>query len=185
MGFFDSIKKAFHHPVDVNIKNELQFDYQVTAVPLQLELINKDKQQDLTITTITVEIERYQQRDNNGAPEYTNKETVNKVEQAATIILPVTGQPTYLNISVPCSISQVLTDGLQAAMPDNAVANGLASLAGSLEKAGHILNMNNNYAYKINVNVLDSEGNIIGYDNKPAYFVHPGEIRATKTFFGN
>lgn len=174
MGLFSAFKQAFHHPVDVNLISDKRFSFTETVLPLRLELINKDKKQDIIATSIITKLERTEQSKTGTSDTY-SPEMMLQTEQPVQITIPMTGETAYFDYSVASSFSAGLGEFAQTTAPDNPIAQGMASMLGKLGQVNAVLDMNKDYSYLLSIDVIDAQGTVVGFEHTQVFLLRPGE----------
>lgn len=179
MGFFDSIKNAFHHPIDVNIKSSLTFKASDTVIPIELEIINKEPEKQYVINEIVILLTKTLEERQDNSP--ASPREMFRESQQVNIILS-DGSPKYLNLEAHNTSASFVAEAAQRVLPDNALVNGLLNFAGKAEQFANVMDSKKDYTYRLRVELYDQDG-MRGYDEQIVNILSPGEVSGLTNVF--
>ncbi len=178
MGFFDSIKNAFHHPIDVNIISGLSFRSSDATIPIQLEIINKEPDKQFIVTEILTTLTKTPEQKPNEPPQSSRE--MFRESQQVNIVVPANGTTQIYNFEVHNTGVGFMAEAAERVLPDNPLVQGILSMAGKAEEMGNVLDSMNEYTYNLRVELLDTDG-LRGYDDRRVNILAPGEVGGTTT----
>ena len=178
MGFFDAIKNAFHHPVDVNIVSDTSFKASDAIIPMRIEIINKEPDKQFDITQIIAILTKTPEQKPNESP-VTALEGF-KETQEVTIVVPASSSPQYFDFELHNTAAGFIAEAAEQVIPDNPLMKGLLSFADKAQQFGNIMDSKNDYTYNMHVELHDING-MQGYDDRRYVVLSPGEIGGTSS----